>query len=54
MELYVALPVTLAIVYVVYRVLYKNKSDSKAPPSLPSLPIIGSLLFLSGIEDLHN
>ena len=45
---------TLTLVYVIYRLLSANKGAgrSNAPPSLPCLPIIGSLPFLSGVTDL--
>ena len=40
----------------VISVIYKNKTrthHSKTPPSLPWLPIVGSLPFLSGIGTFH-
>ena len=53
MDLYVAVPATLALVWIVYKVLSRNAVHTKAPPCLPSLPVIGSLPFLSGMDTLH-
>ena len=55
MDLYVAVPATLALVWIVYRVLLSRKAaDPRTPPCLPTLPLVGSLPFLSGMQDMHT
>ena len=55
MNQYVAVPATLALVWIVYKVLLSRKAaDPKAPPCLPTLPLVGSLPFLSGLQDIHK
>jgi cytochrome P450 len=50
---FVEVAIAFAVLYVMYKLFVKNKTVSKAPPSLPSLPIVGSLPFLSGLDQLH-
>ena len=54
MNQYVTVPATLALVWIVYKVLSRKAADPKAPPCLPTLPLVGSLPFLSGLQDIHK
>ena len=55
MVLYLTVPATLAIVWILYRLLRPRKAPHcKAPPCLPTLPLVGSLPFLSGLQDMHK
>ena len=54
MNQYVTVPATLALVWIFYKVLSRKADGPKAPPCLPTLPLVGSLPFLSGLQDIHK
>jgi len=53
MDLYAAVPATLALIWIAYKVLSRSAVDPKAPPCLPTLPLVGSLPFMPGLKDIH-
>ena len=54
MDLYVAIPATLVLVWILYKLLPRSSAHSKAPPCLPTLPLVGSLPFLPGLQDMYS
>jgi cytochrome P450 len=53
METIIFVTAFICLVYAVYKVIYPNQHWAKAPPSFPCLPVIGSLPFLTSIDNLH-
>ena len=62
MDLY-AIVISLSLglaTYALYRLVAgrtaapRGRGGLKAPPALPSLPLLGSLPFLSGVSELHT
>lgn len=63
MDLYLSVVLTLTLVCVAYKLFSRASrgADGSAhdghfttPPCLPSLPLLGSLPFLSGLDSLHS
>ena len=63
MDPYLSIILTLALVYVAYKLVSRASRGSggpahnaqlTTPPCLPSVPLLGSLPFLSGLDWLHK